>query len=460
MIPYNLLLFFQLENYHITRFLTLVYQHFSLRIKGSQRQKLDWTFKATLLFIGSLGLFLWINGIIVFYFWYWVLLSLVISIALYPLILCLVAWVIFPIEYIWKYILITRAKKKVSKFPNLKIIGITGSYGKTSVKEYLKTLLEGSFKIIATPWTHNTPLGISKFILEKLNVDTEILLVEMGAYLPGDIKELCNIVSPTIAVITGITLQHLERFGSLDTIIQTKFEITQALGKQDMLFINTANEATKLGKERYCRNVDFSIKDISPSQVTCLPNFEWTSFVFEGVKYSTKLLGKHNATNIAFAISIAHTLGINDKILQERVKMIQFVPHRLELIKNQKTGVYVLDDSFNGNIEGIKATIALLTQTEFEGRKIYITPGLVELGEMSQNIHFEIGTLLAKVIDEVILIDSIATQAIKKWLKSVNFNEKNIHIFPSAWEAHKAVGKLLTRWDLVIFQNDRTDNYL
>ena len=179
-----------------------------------------------------------------------------------PLFLVLASFVILPLELVLKYRIVRQAKRKVAQFPNLITIGITGSYGKTSVKEMLKAMLETSMHVIATPGTHNTPLGISEFIFQQLRAETEVMIVEMGAHLPGDIEQLCAITPPNIAVLTGITEQHLERFKSLDKIIQTKFEITKRLGASDFFFTDGENTAVEKGLGRYAMNKSFSIKKI------------------------------------------------------------------------------------------------------------------------------------------------------------------------------------------------------
>ncbi|MDR0651579.1 MAG: hypothetical protein LBG59_09645 [Candidatus Peribacteria bacterium] len=185
-----------------------------------------------------------------------------IAILVYPFLLVLASFSILPLELFLKRRIIAQAKQKVAQFPNLVIIGITGSYGKTSVKEILKIVLESSFKVIATPGTHNTPLGISEFIVKHLNEATEVMIIEMGAYLPGDIDELCKIVKPNIAILTGITEQHLERFKHLETIIQTKFEITKRLGKSDFFFTDGENEAIQKGLQKYTVNASYTIKEV------------------------------------------------------------------------------------------------------------------------------------------------------------------------------------------------------
>lgn len=230
---------------------------------------------------------------------------LLLSIACYPLIISLASLIIFPLEYGLKTRIVFKAKRKVKQCPNLKVIGITGSYGKTSVKSCLNLLLKDSFEVIAPIGTHNTLLGISQFILKELKPTTQIMIVEMGAYVPGDIKELCDIVNPQYAILTGITLQHLERFGSLDRIIQTKFEITQNLKSDSFLFVDGENENIQKGIERYAQNAPYQREEIAQLPVRYAPDFQGISFIYQGTEYTTKLLGKHTAKNLSLAIAVA-----------------------------------------------------------------------------------------------------------------------------------------------------------
>lgn len=385
-------------------------------------------------------------------------------IILYPIWLLLASFGILPLERFLKHRIIAQAKQKVAQFPNLIVIGITGSYGKTSVKEMLKAMLETSCTVIATPGTHNTPLGISEFILQHLTAHTEIMIVEMGAYLPGDITQLCEIVKPHIAVLTWITVQHLERFKSLERIIQTKFEITKKLTSSDFFFTDGENTAVQEGVQKYTPHTSFHIQKIWPLKVKYLPDFTGISFVFEWEEYRTKLLGKHSAKNIVLALSVAkQTMMLKNASsthnLKEVVEKLPFVPHRLEVVRTSKTGIIVIDDSFNGNKEGVMSTIDLLRYTPFQWRKVYFTPWLVELGKKSDEVHLEIGKSLAGAVEVVLLVKNEATLKIKEGLLKAGFDEKHIQFFSTALEAHKALSSILQKGDVVVFQNDLTDNY-
>lgn len=460
MIPINLLLALQLENYDIVRFLKFAYSHFKFWVKWSSRQRLVRTNKAIAIFVLVMVIFV---SVLLLEYYFLIsrlfFLSILIDILLLPLFFVIWMFVLMPIDYLLEYNLVRRAKSKVKENNQVKIIWITWSYGKTSVKEFLKNLLDGTFEVIAPINTHNTLLWISNFVLKDLKNTTEIMIVEMWAYVQGDIKKLCNIVKPHFAVITGITKQHLDRFKTIDSIINTKFEITQQLAKGDMLFVDWENEYIEKWILSYCKQALYSIERVWNIDVEYKPDFQWISFEYKWETYDSRLLWKHNAKNLALAIEVALNCWVPIPYMKEKIKNMKFVPHRLELIYNASTWVSVIDDSFNWNIEWVKSTIDLLRKTPFKWKKIYLTPGLVELWEESDSVHFDIWCDLANCVDKVILIKTPWTERIKEGLISKWFNLDDIIVFDNSESAHKDVWQYASRWDVIIFQNDLTDNY-
>ena len=451
----------QLENYDIVRFLKFAYSHFWFWFAGSKRQHLVRTNKAIIIFL--LTNIIFILGLLCGYYVLWLsyrlLLVILVCLLLFPFFMAVSCILIKPVEYLLEYRIINKAKNKIKENNQLKIIWVTWSYGKTSTKEFLKILLRDSFEVIAPIDTHNTLLWMSDFILKELKSTTQIMIVEMWAYVPWDIKKLCDIAQPHFALITWITKQHLERFKSIESIISTKFEIAQKLTKSDVLFVDWEIEYIQEWLSKYCVWAAYSIEKIWKILVEYLPNFSWISFTYKWEKYETRLLWKHNAKNLSLAIEVALKCWVSPSLLKEKIKNISFVPHRLELIYNNATWVYVIDDSFNGNIDGVKSTMDILKNTPFKGKRIYLTPGLVELWKESDSIHFDIWCNLAGCVDKVILINTPWTQKIMEWLISKWFDKDNIIIFEDSEEAHKSVWKYASRWDVIVFQNDLTDNY-
>ncbi|HPU63389.1 MAG TPA: UDP-N-acetylmuramoyl-tripeptide--D-alanyl-D-alanine ligase, partial [Mobilitalea sp.] len=289
-----------------------------------------------------------------------------------------------PIEKSINNYYINDAKKILKQCPNLLVIGITGSYGKTSVKHFLSALLQAKYNVLMTPESYNTPMGVVKTIRSGLKPVYDIFVCEMGARNIGDIKEICDIVSPTHGIITSIGPQHLESFKTIDNIIKTKFELADALPKEGLIFLNGDNEYIKnkegLNHPIYYGidnpNVDYRAVDITVS----LKGTEFTviSPKKEEVRFQTKLLGRHNVVNIVGAIAVSNTLGIPLEDLIIPVRRLQPVQHRLQLIE-KGSNITIIDDAFNSNPAGSKA--ALDTLALFDGLRILITPGMVELGD-------------------------------------------------------------------------------
>ena len=290
-----------------------------------------------------------------------------------------------PTERFIKERYINSAKRKLRKkeYKNLIRIGITGSYGKTSTKFILQTILSEKYNVLATPESYNTTMGNVKVIREMLNKDHEVLISEMGARYRFDIQEICDFVKPKIGLITSIGPQHLESFKNIDNIVKTKSELLDSLPDDGIVFLpNDDSHCLKLynkeKREKYIygindKHADVYAKDIRFNENGC----SFIAVTKNGeIKCVSKLLGKHNVQNILGAISIAIYLGLTNEQIENGIKKLEPVPHRLSLLKNSN-GITVIDDAFNSNPVG--SEIALEVLKGFDGRKIIITPGMVEL---------------------------------------------------------------------------------
>jgi len=335
-----------------------------------------------------------------------------------------------------KWILRTLAIWTVKKYqPG--VIGITGSFGKTTFKECLSPILGEKYNVLKTPENINTPVGISRLVIKELNEQTQILVIEMGAYQTGDIKEICQIAAPDIAVLTGINEAHLEMFGSIENTIATKFEIAQ-FAKPDALVV--LNENNALVKNNFAKHVG-NRKVLWYQDSETLP-----------LGATTPLLGSYVAGILNACVLIAKELGLTEDEIKRGIAKIKPIPHRLQVIENAN-GVTVIDDSYNGNPAGAVEAIRVLGK--FIGRKIYITPGLVEMGTEAQTVHRKIGEQLSGVADQLILIRNSVTPFIAAGFN----NDSNIIWFNSATEAHAGLKEILKSGDVILFQNDWPDNY-
>ncbi len=362
--------------------------------------------------------------------------------------------VMFPYDRLRYVISVGKCGKELEKRKDIVKIGITGSYGKTSVKNILSKMLSAKYKVVATPLSYNTPLGICKSV-KKITSSTEVFIAEMGARRLGDIKELCEIVRPDIGVITGICGQHIETFGSLENVKRAKNELIAALPVDGAAFFNIDGEGAAELFEK-CSVTKFSAGisrgDAYAKTIREEKNGTYAEIILGGREYSfvTRLRGRSNISNICLAAEVAFKLGVPpERIIAEAVRL-KPVPHRLE-VKNSG-GITIIDDSYNANIEGAKAAAEVLGS--FEGKKIVVTPGIVECGKDSGRVNESVGEILSGVSDVIFAVGNnafhIANGAAYKCevIKTENLEE--------------ATEKLKTRLsagDVVLFLNDLPDKY-
>lgn len=369
-----------------------------------------------------------------------------------------------PVEKAVKKHYIRDAKRMLAAQKNLTVIGVTGSYGKTSVKFYLNALLQSRFQVLATPESYNTPMGVVKTIRSSLNPTHEIFICEMGAKNIGDIKELCDIVHPEHGVITAIGPQHLESFHSVENIIRTKFELADALPAGGLLFLNGDNEYIREEKEKRTQTSIFYETGESGSgyraselKVSALGTaFKVTTPDGESAEFQTKLVGRHNVGNITGAIAVAHTLGIALEELKLPVRRLQPVEHRLQLI--ERGSVTIIDDAYNSNPAGSKAAVDTLAL--FDGLRILITPGMVELGEKEEEYNYEFGCAAAAACDYILLVGKRRTEPIKKGALAAGFPEERLFTADKLEEAVSYAYALNTeKHKFILLENDLPDNY-
>ena len=375
-----------------------------------------------------------------------------------------------PIEKAVNNYYINDAKRILRENPDLTIIGVTGSYGKTSVKFYLETLLRQKYRVLVTPESYNTPMGIVITIRKFLKPSHEIFVCEMGARYVGEIKEDCDLVHPHHGLITSIGPQHLDTFGSMENIQKTKFELADAVPDGGMLFLNGDNEyideelqARKGSRPLYDSPVLFHSEKTGSGYYASdiVITNHGTDFTVnapdgESERFSMKLVGGHNVINVMGAIAVAHELGISLADLRIPVRRIQHVHHRMEM-KNHGD-VTIIDDAFNSNPIGSKAAVETLAL--MDGMRILITPGMVELGEDEAEYNRKFGTYAADCCDRIFLVGRKHTEPIKEGILSKGFNEKNLEVFDKVEDAINAAYKVKTdKHKYILLENDLPDNY-
>lgn len=382
---------------------------------------------------------------------------------LLPLIVFVAYYFTYPFEKLISASYVKKAKKKLSALDKVKVVGITGSYAKTSVKNILYVILSEKYQVCATPSSYNTPLGLAKTILSKLDDQDEIFIAEMGAKQKNDIKELCEMVNPNIGIITGVGNQHLLTFGDVETIKQTKAELADFIRtNKGSLYINVDGEiASELAKNYKSSNKISLFGENGKIKISSIKvSKDGSSFTLESgnekVKCKTTLLGKHNISNILLAANVALDLELSLKDIASGIEKLSQTAHRLEIVKSNARYT-IIDNAYNSSVEGSKASLEVLSC--FDGNKIVITPGLVELGLSQKDANFEFGVNLANVCDYVIIDSSINFEAISSGLKSKNFDESKIIQTASLSQAVEVLSKIVKEGDTVLFENDLPDNY-
>ena len=374
---------------------------------------------------------------------------------------CLANLINKPIEKAVNVHYINDAKRIISELPNTTVIGITGSYGKTSTKYYLEKLLSAKYNVLMTPGSFNTTMGVVKIVRGNLNATHEIFLCEMGAKGVGEIKEICDIVHPKHSVITSIGEQHLETFGSVENIIKTKFEIADAV-TDGTVFLNYDNEfIRKHGTDKTHVTYGISGGDFDYTATDIKVSEKGTEFTVhhagESKQFRTKLIGEHNVQNILGAIAVANTLGISLDELVYPVKRLECVPHRMEMI-DKGNGVTIIDDAFNSNPAGARAALKALSM--FDALRIVATPGMIELGKREYQLNKELGEDAASCCDVAILVGERQAPPIKEGLLAKGFPENRIIVAKDLNEAMRTAYSIQPgRKRVILLENDLPDNF-
>ena len=357
-----------------------------------------------------------------------------------------------------------KASQKLKEIPDLKVIGITGSFGKTSTKHVINSILSQKYNCLMTPASYNTTMGVVRTINEELKPIHNTFICEMGAKYIGDIKEICDIVHPDIAVITAVGPQHLDTFKTVENVAKTKFELVDSLNNETGLaFVNWEDENIKKVKiskkfvkyglnkdsDYYAENIEINEKGSS---------FDVVMPENRKVAIKTKLLGKLNVLNIVCGVAIADKMGLSEDQIKMGVKFIKPVEHRLELRPNPN-GSIIIDDSYNSNERG--AQMALEVLGSFENKKrILITPGIVELGDKSYEINKKLGFEATKHSDFIILVGEKQAGPMLDGVKEANYPEAQTMVAKNLDEAIKKMYELMDANTVVLLENDLPDNYL
>ncbi len=369
-----------------------------------------------------------------------------------------------PIEKAIQNKFYKQAKRKLESQTSLKIIGITGSYGKTSTKYIVSTILEQKYNVLMTPESYNTTMGVVRTINERLKPEHQIFVCEMGARNIGDIQEICDLVKPQYGILTSIGPQHLDTFQTIENVKSTKMELVNSLPSHGIAFVNEEDEniqTIKMNQQhiKYGLNkstCDYYADHIEINEKGC--KFEVHTKEKNTIEVKTKLLGSNNILNIVGAICVAKELGLSDEEIKQGVRLLKPIPHRLELIPGAN-GLVMIDDAFNSNIKGAKSALEVLANFK-DHKKILVTPGMVELGEKQYEYNKQFGKQIANSADYVILVGEKQAKPMHDGLKEMKYPEANIYTAKNLDEAIQKMNQEIIKNTVVLLENDLPDNYL
>ncbi|PRO65497.1 Mur ligase [Alkalicoccus urumqiensis] len=357
------------------------------------------------------------------------------------------------------------AKRLLKASPDLKVIGITGSFGKTSVKHFVHAVLSAKYNVLMTPESYNTRLGVTRTINEQLKPYHEVFIAEMGAKQEGDIQEICDIVGQEYGILTAVGEQHLETFKTLDNIKKTKHEIIETLPEYGVGILNMDDENIMSHKaENPARRVYYGIDredaDIRASDISySARGMSFTITLKDGTTetFRTRLLGKHNIYNVMAAVAVGLEMGMTLSQMAAPVKNIAPVPHRLEL-KPTNGNITIIDDSFNSNPVGSKMAVDVLGQ--MDGRRMLVTPGMIELGDKEYELNREWARYAAGKCDYIILVGPKQTKPLQDGLAEAGYPEEQFYIAKDLNDAIQHMHQVAVDKTIVLLENDLPDTFL
>jgi UDP-N-acetylmuramoyl-tripeptide--D-alanyl-D-alanine ligase len=324
-----------------------------------------------------------------------------------------------------------KAEKKLESMPNMVVIGITASYGKTSIKNYIAHILSAKYNVYATPRSVNTFGGVLKDINDDLPADTEVYVVEMGARGAGDIAEISKFVNPHLAVVGKIGPAHIEYFGSLENIRDTKMEILSS----ERLKEAWVHDSAMLSPIAHVHTFG---KEVSGVKAT----LDGLDFEMDNELYHANILGSFNAMNLGLAIKVAKALNMDEESIKKQLNSLEPTAHRLQ--RMDAGGKVIIDDSFNGNIDGMMEGFNLAST--YKGRKVLITPGLVEVDD-------EFNVQVAKRADEVFDV-VVVTGDLNYRIFQENVDESKLVKLESKDKMQEMLIEQTQAGDLILFAND------
>ncbi len=389
--------------YLVAMFFTLTFYQILLEIKGRTLKRPKPTFKAILIlfvsfiFYSLIFAFCYMNNDLSAVFTTLLLLAFYL---ITPVLITVIVLAVNPIFNFQKKRIIKKATEKMRTLKKVKVIGITGSYGKTSTKEFLDTILSEKFKVVKTEGNNNTNIGVAYTVLSKVSDEYDYFICEMGAYKIGEIAEMCEIVKPQIGILTGINEQHLDLFGSIENTTKAKFELIRSLQKNGLAIINEKLRSEKEKKDFLVEDVKYFSNNLVDGTRN---NKEGLEFNYKNAKFKTNIIGMHFTENLLAAIMMAEDLGMSLEEISravEKIKPSEFIMRKFVGVNN----AVFIDDSYSANPDGVIAALDYLNEAYQDHKKIIVFPGIIELGNESEKVHKRLFDKIGKICDIAYMI--------------------------------------------------------
>ena len=396
----------------------------------------------------------------------WYLLGFLLTDLGAPLWVALGAGLTRPIEAAIQEGFKREARRRLRERPDLSVVGVTGSYGKTSTKFILAELLRQRYSVYATPSSYNTPMGLCLAVNEHMKPEHQVLVLEYGIRYPGDMDELCAIARPDASVVTTVGVAHLETMGSVDAIAEEKAKLVDYTHPDGPTVLNMDDERVDAMADRAEGTVWRISADGHPDADVSAHNIRYdtsgTSFLVRDdtdaeATFQTRLLGVHNVTNVLLAVAVGRSMDLRLRQMAHAAERIDPIEHRLQL--RSRGEITVIDDAFNSNPVGARNAVEILGEMN-GGRRVIVTPGMVELGDRQWDENKTLGTHIARHdLDLAVLIGEEQTAPIREGLAETDFPDERVKVFASLFDAQNYLDRHLEAGDVVLYENDLPDQY-
>ena len=424
---------------------------------------LVYTMRVKRLFATDIILFAAIAALAVLFAGAWAMAIIGAALVLSNFIMLLANFINTPIEKAINRYYYNDAKRIIESNRNLIVIGVTGSFGKTSTKNDLAGVLAEKYNVLVTPGNFNTLLGVIRTIREQLRPYHQVFIVEMGAKQANDIKEICDLVHPTIGIVTAVGEMHLETFKTIENIQDTKFELINSLPADGLGVINNDSHciSSYKGIKSQCKLIRYAVEADGDYKATDVKyGANGVSFTLNGgEQFGSRLLGVGNLLNILAATAVADYLGVPTNKQKNAIARLQPVEHRLSM--KVSNGITVLDDAYNSNPQGAKMALGVLKGFAVgDGNKrIVITPGFVEMGARQAQANKELGRTIAESCDYAIVVNATNRDAIRSGIEEGGMAAEKYFLADSLNHAHAHLAQILKAGDVVLYENDLPDNF-